>query len=121
MAENQFLEVIRVWAGLAWADDVIAPEEAAAMKKLIASANLDDGEQAIAMGYLDSKVELEPTSLTALNENARLGIYKAAARLAMVDREFSPEERSFLDRLRGGLDISADVAGKIESDVKLPE
>ena len=119
--QNQFLEVIRVWAGLAWADDIIAPEEAAAMTKLISSANLDDGEQATALGYLDSKVELDVTSLKALNEPARAGIYKAAARLAMVDREFSPEERSFLDRLRDGLGISVEASTQIENDVSLPE
>lgn len=119
--QNPFLEVIRVWAGLAWADDIIAPEEATAMKKLISSANLDDGEQAIALGYLDSKVELDVSSLRALNENARTGIYKAAARLAMVDREFSPQERTFLDKLRDGLGLSAEASAEIESDIQLPE
>jgi uncharacterized membrane protein YebE (DUF533 family) len=119
--ENQFLQVIRVWAGLAWADDVIADEEAAAMSKLIATAGLAEPEKAVALGYLESKVELETEGLEGLNENARFGIYKAAVRLAGVDKEFAPEERKFLDRLRDGLAIGQDIAQKIEADVPLPE
>lgn len=119
--ENPFLQVIRVWAGLAWADDVIADEEARAMRKLIDTAGLADPERAIALGYLDSKVELETAGLAGLNENARVGIYKAAARLAGVDKHFAPEERKFLDRLRDGLSIDAEIAGKIEADIALTE
>jgi uncharacterized membrane protein YebE (DUF533 family) len=122
MAEqNQFLQVIRVWAGLAWADDVIAPEEAVAMKKLIDGAALGDDEKTTALGYLDSKVELDTGSLSGLNEVARAGIYKAAVRLAGVDKEFSPDERRFLDRLREGLELADDVAQKIEADIPMPE
>jgi len=119
--ENPFLMVIRVWAGLAWADNIIADEEAMAMKKLIATAGLAGPDQKIALGYLESKVELETAGLADLNENARMGIYKAALRLAGVDRNVAPEERKFLDRLLDGLAISEDVAGKIEADVPLPE
>jgi len=118
---NPFLQVIRVWAGLAWADDIIADEEARAMKKLISTAGLSDEEQATALGYLDSKIELEIAGLDALNEPARLGIYRAAVRLAGVDKDFAPEERKFLDRLRDGLAIGADAASQIESEISLPE
>lgn len=117
MAESQFLSVIRVWAALAWADGVIADAEAAAMKRLIGSADLADAERATALSWLENKVELETANVSDLADEARRGIYRAAVRLAAVDLEIAAEERTFLDRLRAGLSIPDEVADEIEANV----
>jgi uncharacterized membrane protein YebE (DUF533 family) len=116
-AENQYLSVIRVWAAMAWADGVIADSERAAIQKLIAVAQLSDGEKATAEGFLDSKVELDTAQISGLSDQAREGIYRAAARLAMVDLELAEEESAMLERLRDGLGLDAarcrELAGAI--------
>jgi uncharacterized membrane protein YebE (DUF533 family) len=117
MAESQYLSVIRIWAALAWADGVIADAEAAAMKRLIESADLTDEERASALGWLDEKVELDTTGIASLSEEARHGIYRAAARLAAVDLEVAEEELHFLARLQEGLDLDDDTARELEKGV----
>lgn len=117
MAESQFLSVIRVWAALAWADDKIADAEADAMKRLISSAELPDDERETALGWLTTKVDLDTANIKGLNEEARRGIYRAAARLAAVDLEIADEERSFLATLRDGLEISEEDAKEIEANI----
>src|SRR4029450_12449991 len=87
MAESQFLSVIRIWAALAWADGVMQPAEAAAMRRLIDAADLDPVDRQRALGFLDAKGELDPTSLESYTDDVRRGIYRAACRLAAVDRE----------------------------------
>ena len=117
MAESQFLSVIRVWAALAWADDKIADAEADAMKRLISSAELTDDERTTAMGWLDEKVDLDTANIKGLKDEARRGIYRAAARLAAVDLDIADAERTFLTRLREGLEISEDDAKEIEANI----
>src|SRR5678815_5036676 len=110
MAESQYLSVIRIWAALAWADGVIAESEAAAMRRLIESADLTDPERSTALGWLEEKVDLDTGSMASLSEEARHGIFRAAARLAAVDLEVAEEELDFLGRLREGLGIDEDTA-----------
>jgi uncharacterized membrane protein YebE (DUF533 family) len=111
--ENQFLSVIRIWAALAWADDVIADQEREAMRRLIDGAELSDDDRETAMSWLDNRVELDTANIKDLTERARHGIYRAAVRLAAVDQDFAAEEKSFLIRLRDGLDIDEDTASRI--------
>ncbi len=119
MSENhsQFLSVIRVWAALAWADDVIADQEREAMKRLIDGANLSDTERATAFSWLESKVDLETDGVAGLSSKAKEGIYLAAARLAGVDENVADEEKVFLGRLRAGLSIDEATAKKIEDQI----
>lgn len=117
MGESQYLSVIRMWAALAWADGVIVDSEAAAMKRLVESADLTDEERETALGWLDKKVELDTTNTSGLSEEARHGIYRAALRLAGVDLDFAEEELQFLDRLRGALEISESTAADLEKSV----
>jgi uncharacterized membrane protein YebE (DUF533 family) len=114
MSETQFVSVIRIWAALAWADGVVQPAEAVAMRRLIDAAQLNEDERATANGFLTIKVELDTTNLEGLGDEARRGIYRAACRLAAVDRNVADTERAFLDRLRDGLGIALDVAREIE-------
>jgi hypothetical protein len=114
MAETQFLSVIRLWAALAWADGVVKPAEATALRRLIDAADLTDGERDHAQGFLAEKVDLDPTNLEGLSVDSRQGIYRAACRLAAVDRDVADVERSFLGRLRSVLAVAPDAAHDIE-------
>ena len=117
MSESRFLDVIRVWAALIWADGVIAEPEKLAMERLIRTANLTEEERATARGWLETKVELGSDELEGLSEASRLGVYRAAARLAAVDQDVDSTEKQFLARLRESLGISDDVAGRIEAEI----
>lgn len=117
MPESRFLDVIRVWAALIWADGVIAESEKLAMERLIKTANLSDEERATAMGWLENKVELADGELAGLSEASRLGVYRAAARLAAVDQDVDDTERNFLGRLRESLGISEETAKKIVGEI----
>ena len=113
MGESQYLSVIRIWAAVAWADGVIADAEAAAMKRLVEGADLTAEERDTALGWLENKVELDTANVSGLSEEARHGIYRAAARLAAVDLDVADEEKSFLERLREGLEIDEATAKDI--------
>ncbi len=116
-SENPFLSVIRVWAALAWADDVIAEKEAVALKRLISSALLSQEERELALSWLENRVDLETSNLDDLREDARRGLYRSAAQLATVDGELADQEKALLHRLRDLLSVDAGVAGEIEADV----
>lgn len=117
MAESQFVTVIRTWAAVAWADGVLADAERSALVRLIDGAELTAADREIAHGFLAAKVELTDAGLEDLSKDARRGIYKAACRLATVDREVSDSERSFLVRLRDALAIEVDDAREIEAAI----
>lgn len=117
MADSQFLSVIRVWAAMAWADGQIAEPEAQALRRLIGAADLDDAERTLAYRFIDHEVDLEGADVSQLTEDARRGIYRAACRMAAVDREIAPGERNLLDRLRGHLGLGEDVARDIEAGI----
>jgi hypothetical protein len=114
--ENQFLSVIRIWAAMAWADGVVVAAEALAMQRLIQGAELSADDRATALGYMKEKVELDTTNVASLTVDARRGIYKAACRLAAVDRDLAEPERALLAKLRDGLEIGA-AAADIETTV----
>jgi hypothetical protein len=116
MAENQFLSVIRIWAAMAWADDKVVAAEALAMERLIQAAELSDEDRVTARGFLKEKVELDTTNLGGLTDEARRGIYKAACRMAAVDRSLDEPERALLAKLRDGLGV-AGAAAEIETAV----
>jgi uncharacterized tellurite resistance protein B-like protein len=116
MAENQFLSVIRIWAAMAWADDKVVAAEALAMERLIQAAELGEEERATARGFLKEKVELDTTGLGSLTGEAKKGIYKAACRMAAVDRHLDEPEKALLVKLRDGLAIG-DAAADIETTV----
>jgi len=115
--ESQHLSVIRVWAALAWADGVITKPEGSALRRLISAANeLTDEERAQALAYLDTRVDLDTSKLGDLGHEAREGIYRAAVRLAHIDREFTETERSLLRRLGHGLCLDDATARRVESE-----
>lgn len=117
MAESPFLHVIRVWAAMAWADGKIADSEADALRRLIGVAELTDAERATADGFLTARVDLDTASLAGLSVDAKKGVYRAACRLAAVDREVVSGERAFLTKLAAGLGLAADAVTEIERSV----
>ena len=115
--ESQHLAVIRVWAALAWADGVITKSERDALRRLITGATeLSDNEKELAFGYLEDKIDLDTSKLGDLGNEAREGIYRAAFRLAQIDREFTETERALLRRLREGLGLDEKAAQRIETE-----
>jgi uncharacterized membrane protein YebE (DUF533 family) len=117
MAESQLLNVIRVWAAVAWSDGVLAEAEAEGMRRLIRTADLTNEERNSALGFLEARIELADVYLANLNPESRRGIYRAACRMAMVDHVFASAERKMLDRLQAVLAIPRDIAREIEADV----
>jgi len=117
MADSQFLTVIRIWAAMAWADGVLAEAEASALRRLISGAQLDEEEGARAKSYLENRIDLGDEGLAELSPDAKNGIYRAACRMAALDREVAQSERSMLVRLRDALGLSLDAAREIEAGV----
>jgi len=117
MADSQLLTVIRIWAAMAWADGVIAEAEASALRRLIANAKLEGEALAQAEGYLDTRTELDETGLDELSTDSRAGIYRAACRVAALDREVADSERAMLVKLRDALHLTLDSAREIEAGV----
>jgi uncharacterized membrane protein YebE (DUF533 family) len=115
--ESQILNVIRMWAAIAWADGVLAPSEADGLRRLIRTAELTEEERAAAAPFLAQPVAMPETYLTNLTPLARRGVYRAACRVAVVDHVFTHTERKMLDRLRELLGISEDIAQQIEAEV----
>ena len=109
------MSVLRVWAALAWADGVIAPAEAEALRRLIAVAPVAEAERDVALGWLDERVDLETSRVRQLGAESRQGVYQAAVRLARIDLNLAAQERALLDRLRDALDIDPATAADIES------
>jgi uncharacterized membrane protein YebE (DUF533 family) len=117
MPESQILNVIKVWAAIAWADGVLAEAEAEGMRRLIRTADLTPEERTSALSYLDTRTDLPELYLKNLNPESRRGIYRAACRMAVVDHVFAHAERKMLDRLKTVLAIPPDIADEIEADV----
>lgn len=117
MSESQVLNVIQLWAAVAWADGVLAQAEADGLRRLIKNADLTVDERTAAARFIERPVSTPDKFLDALSPEARRGIYRAACRLALVDHALAPAERRVLDRLRLLLAIPDDIGREIEADV----
>jgi uncharacterized membrane protein YebE (DUF533 family) len=111
------LHVIHTLAALAWADGQIGEEEAATLRRFIASFSLSDADRAAATGWLESRVELDTSGIAELPEGRKLAMYQVAARMAVADDEIGDSERATLERLREALGLSEDAAAEIESEL----
>jgi len=117
MSQNNFLDAVKIWAAMAWADGVVSDEEALAMKSIIKVGMLSDEEREIALGWLENKVELESEDLGKLTKDSRRRIYLSAARVAAIDKDVAEAEIKFLQRLRDALDIDEAMAKEIHGQV----
>ena len=86
------------------------------MKRLIDGSPLGDADRKVALGYIENRVDLETGDLGRLSAEARLGIYRAAVKLAKLDRHVAESETALLTRLRDGLKIDAAAAQRIEAE-----
>src|SRR5689334_7392962 len=115
--ESQILNVIRVWAAIAWADGTPSLEEAIGLRRLVLMAELTAQERAIAARFISEPVTMPEMEMTALPPQARRGIYSVGCRVAVVDHVFSRTERRLLDQLRDLLGIPEESAKEIEAEV----
>lgn len=111
------LQVIHTLAALAWADGQLGDEEAATLRRFIASFSLSDADRASATSWLESPVELDTADIAELPEGRKLAMYQVAARMAVADDEVGEAERATLERLREALGLSLDAAAEIESEL----
>lgn len=115
--DSQILNVIRVWAAIAWADGVPGPEEVAGLRRLIQNADLTAAERAAAARCISEPVAMPELYLESLTPLARRGIYRAGCKVAVVDHVFTRTERRMLNQLRDQLGITEESAKEIESEV----
>lgn len=116
-ADSLILNVIRVWAAIAWADGSLAAEEAEGLRRLVRNAELTDAERAAAGKFVTGPVAMPETYLTNLSPLARRGVYRAGCRVAVVDHVFTQNERRMLEQLRELLGIPEAQAKEIEAEV----
>ena len=114
---SPYMAVLRAWVAMAWADGVIAPAEAEALRRLVAVAPIQPADRDVALSWLDAPVELDTDFAKRLGKESRRGVYLAAVRLAKVDLHVADQERELLDRLRDALGIDAAAAEAIEAEV----
>jgi uncharacterized membrane protein YebE (DUF533 family) len=115
--ESQILNVIRVWAAIAWADGVPSAEEVAGLRRLVQGADLTAAERVTATRFISEPVAMPELYLTSLSPVARRGIYRAGCLVAVVDHVFTRTERRLLNQLREQLGLSEESAREIESEV----
>jgi tellurite resistance protein len=115
MAESSYLQVIRAWAAMAWADGKMVKPERQALERLIASAELSEGERAVALGYLDEKQVLDVKDFDDLSAPAKEGVYRAACKLSAIDKHVDVSERALLARLKKILGLDEHLARAIET------
>src|SRR5689334_515434 len=102
------LTIMRLWAAAAWADGVLHPSEAAALRRLIeASDDLDEDARREALGLLNNPPSIEADAVRTLRPAWREGVYRAALGIVRLDHEISAGEVAWLDRLRAALDLDA--------------
>lgn len=116
MDKNLF-SAIKIWAAAAWADGVVSEEEALAMKSIIQVGQLSETERETALGWLDHKVDLDPTGLAELSDEDKRTLYLSAAQVAAIDREVAAEEKAFLARLRRALELDDATAAEIHASI----
>ena len=111
------LQIVKLWAAAAWADNELHPREAAALQRLIdSSEDLDTEALSEAGGYLHSKPQISDEDVRELSEPARQGVYRAATQLIAIDGKLTDDEMTFLAKLRKTLDLDEETVKKIESE-----
>lgn len=106
-----YMDAIRVWASAAWADGVIVPQEAEAMKRIIEGFPLEDDERATALGWIATRVELDGSPIGEWPYPVRLRVFQAAAEMVACDDEVVESEQAFIVKLRSILRIGIEDAG----------
>lgn len=117
--QSEVLLAVKIWAAAAWADGVIVEAEAHGMKAVISVAKLTDDEKKTALSWLDNKVELDDVKVADIAPENRANIYAAALGVVVADNDIAADERAFLDRLRGALEIDDATAKALHDQAGL--
>jgi uncharacterized membrane protein YebE (DUF533 family) len=116
MSAMGHLEVLKVLAGIAWADGIMDPREADALRRVISVAALSGEERAQAQSFLENPVELDLGHTAGRTAVEREGIYRAAVRCAAVDGSVDESERALLQRLGVGLALDPELVASINAE-----
>lgn len=114
MAQTDPLDVLRIWAGVAWCDSSLSSAERGGLTQLISSSSLFTPQQmALAAellrppseGGVSQTLALEAASrLAQTDANTRRQILRASLLLVKLDGRSSAAERAFLKQLFEELD-----------------
>ena len=115
--QSKFMQAAKLWAAAAWSDGVISDEERIGMAVIIKLAELDDDDEAIAMRWLESKVDVDDLNLAGTPIEDRRQIYTSAVRVTLIDKTLADTEKLFLARLRDALDIDDATADELHKDI----
>lgn len=104
-------DVFVALAAVAWADGVMAPEEASALKRAAKACGLKGDDLARVEASTTEPVGLDDLGAIDIPLEARLFVYALASWMAQSDGEVVEDERATLRRLVGLLDLDErDVA-----------
>jgi tellurite resistance protein TerB len=109
--------IVRLWAAAAWADGVLHPAEAAALRRLIdASDDLGGERRAEALALLDGPPDVKLDEVQALGPVAREGVYRAALGIVRLDGKVTADEEEWVAKLRNRLHFDETILKKIEAE-----
>jgi uncharacterized membrane protein YebE (DUF533 family) len=112
--EAMFLTVIQLWAAAAWSDGTLQRNERLLLEHLINSSDVSEPTRHRALEFVARRVDLDMVDVSGLQHDERLGAYRAACRMTIVDGHLDEAERIFLMRLRSLLELDAPTANEIE-------
>jgi len=92
------LEVIRLLLQVAWADDEVAPAEAALLLSYGRRSGLTDAELGQLRACLSGQAPLPPPNLGALREH-RVAVLRTVSTLLKSDLRVAPEEDAILSQI----------------------
>jgi tellurite resistance protein len=107
--------IVRMWAAAAWADGKMHPAEAAALRRLIDASEGLDKEKAI---ELLNSADVDVNEVKTLPPEAREGVYRAALGIVKIDGVVTDDEKAFIARLRGALDLDETTLARIEAEAR---
>jgi len=110
------MRILRLWAACAWADKEMHPAEAAALQRFIAANDdLTPDQRTEAQALLTAAPDVDVAEVRELEPAAREGVYRAALGIVRLDRKVTDDEKEFLARLRGSLELDEATIERIEA------
>jgi tellurite resistance protein len=109
------LLIVRLWAAAAWADGKMHPAEAAALRRLIDATDGIDKEKAL---ELLNSADVDVNEVKRLPPAAREGVYRAALGIVKIDGVVTDDEKAFIARLRGAIELDEATLTRIEAEAR---
>jgi hypothetical protein len=112
------LTIVRLWAGAAWADGVLHPAEAAALRRLIDASDDLAGEARVqALALLEAAPAVTVEEVRKLAPAAREGVYRAVLGIIRLDGKVTADEEEWVAKLRARLNLDEATMRRIEGEV----